>query len=152
MADSVLSQSLDAIVQAIKDLALTDIPSANIGRFVVLVDRNYDYPEIRVVPYGAEVISGEPQVQDRDDWTYPVVVGILDSITNITDGEKQFKWRQRIRKRFHNKSITIADVVKKTVCTPLAIVDREGWRDENVFLSALLIGVTTREDRDYTLP
>lgn len=152
MADSSISQSLDKIVTHIQDLDLTDIPDARVTRKVVLLDQNYSMPEIRVVPWGGEVVDSPEGTNARDDWVYPVLVGILDAFGNVTDGEKQFKWRERIKKRFHNKTIGLSIATKKCTVQPLAIVDREAWRDHQIFVSALLVRVHLREDRDYTLP
>ena len=155
---SVLDSLLDTTVSTIKALALTGMPNSSVVRLKCVLDRDFPTPGIGVAPLGPEEIAGDgPNI--KDDVTYQIVVAIKvadnKDQTSHNDGESQFLWRQKIRRRFHHQpgsTFAFSGITEACTCMvqPLKVIDETIWTTDNLLISALLLKVLCREPRTYT--
>ena len=155
---SVLDSLLDTTVTTIKDLDLKGLKDSSIKRLKSVLDRDFPTPGIGVAPLGPEMID-PAGVNAKDDVTYQIVVAIktADNLiqTANDDGETQYTWRQRIRRRFHHQpggTFAFSAISDATTCTvkPLKIIDEDVWASEKLFVSALVLNIVCREPRTYS--
>ena len=155
---SVLDQILDTVVTKIKALTLTGMPSASIKRLKCILDRDFPTPGIGVAVLGPEEIS-ETGPNQKDDVIYNIVVAIkvADNQDQAAqnEGETQFLWRQKIRRRFSNQpggTFAFSAITEACTCTvrPLKIIDEAIWATDNLLISALVLRIQCREDRTYS--
>ena len=155
---SVLDQILDTVVTKIRALDLVGMPDASVKRLKCVLDRDFPTPGIGVAVLGAEEIS-ETGPNQKDDVTYSIAVCIKiadnqDQTAN-DDGEKQFLWRQRIRRRFsHQGGSEFAFTAITEACTcsvkTLDVIDQTNWTSFNLLTSSMVLRVQCREGRSYS--
>lgn len=162
MADSetILLDILNQVQTTVQGLGLVGMPPANVIVQKVPTNRPKDlpadrYPATLIAPYGPEQINPSDGSNIRDDITYPVGVWILSS-DNIDseqpaqmqskDFGKYVRWRQKIRRAFHNQRLT-STYGHKVVVQPLDVVDRSMWLGKGLWISGLVLLVTVREQR-----
>lgn len=156
MADSVHYQCATNVHTAIVALALPlptsgNLPDAQKYLRKVLSDRLVTLPAVVVFlpPLGEQVLGG---TNERDDWGYPVGVAIMAASNQDdgldTDDEEYLRWRELIRKTFHQKrGITTPAEVYKTVWEPAAVIDMGLWQQQNLWVQGGVVQCVTREAR-----
>lgn len=155
---SVLEDILQAVKTGITGLSLSGLSSSSVIVCKTSLIRKKEFdtgslPAVTVAPIGSEQINTAAGSNVRDDVVYGIVISIVgsDEQDQGTSRDTWFGWRQSIRRKFHNKldafsSITAAAIINSTV-TPGPIVDKDSWLDNSLFVSHLLIQVTSRESR-----
>lgn len=156
MADSIHYQCCQQVQAAIQGLALPlpaggTLPSGRVYLRKVLTDRDVTLPAVIVfLPPMAEAALGG--TNERDDWGYPVGVAIV-SPSNAdygldTDDEEYLRWRELIRKAFHEKrGITTPAEVYRTLWEPAPVIDYGAWEAQNLWVQGGVIRCVTREAR-----
>lgn len=156
---SVLDQLLDETVTKIKALTLTGLATTTaVKRLKCVLDRDFPTPGIGVSVLGPEEIT-ETGPNQKDDVIYNILVAIKvadnqDQTAN-SDGETQFLWRQKIRRRFSHQpggTFPFSAVTEAVACSvkPLNVIDEQIWAADNLLVSALVLRVQCREGRSYS--
>lgn len=131
--------SSNVLVQKVPSIRPADLPAATSGPFVV------------VAPLGAEQIDPAAGTNLRDDKVYPIIAAIVavDSQSQSANRDTYLTWRQTIIRKFNHNLTAFSGVstVINSVVQPQAIVDPDAFFGRNVFVSAMLVQVTSREPR-----
>ncbi len=162
MADSetILFDILEQIQATVQGLGLDQMPPANVLIQKVPTNRTKDlpadrYPAVIIAPWGPEGINPSDGTNSRDDINYRVGLWILasDAIDSEQPGQQQAKdfklyvrWRQAVRKAFHNQRLT-STYGHKVEVNPLDVVDRAMWLTKGLWISGMVLNVTNRETR-----
>lgn len=152
MANAVLFDILTAIKSAIVARGLVGIGSANVVVQKVPGNRAADlpaqqFPSIVIAPWGPEKLDLAAGTTSRDDVVYRVFVAILaaDNADQEAHFNQYLTWRQSIRQLFHDQPL--GDLCFSVQVEPLDIVDRDAWRQRNVFASGMVLNCFSREPR-----
>ncbi len=157
-AYAVYYQALLAVQSAIRSIGLTGIgavsplPAAQVYLRKLPADRTLTLPCVIVslvpVPEGVET-----RVMPADDLGYPVYVAIVVANNqDLTVQEPELRWREQIRQKFHQKrpaEVISGLTVPLKICLwePAPVLDLDLFKSENLFVSAAIIRVITREVR-----
>jgi hypothetical protein len=145
-----------AAIQALP-LLLPDtsaLPDARVYLREVPTDRNLTPPAIFVSIYPApeEMEAGTNAAEDFGYGCQVTVVAAANQELDLAVGDYRLVWRQQIRDAFRFKrpaEVVSAVSVPLRYCRwqPLAVLDAEAYRSANLFVSAAVVWVLTREVR-----
>lgn len=160
---SILEDVLQAVKTGVTGLTLSGLSSSNVFVLSVATARPRDLPKIdppapfvMIAPFGGETIDPGAGTNLRDDIVYPVLIAILDpngqangQTQGAADRDQVAGWRQQIRRLFHNKITAFSGIasVFNSVVQPQAIVDPPMWIERSMFVSGLVVRVSSREAR-----
>lgn len=131
MPDSVYKQILDAVQVGIVALSLTDIADANVVvQKHAIGARKGDLPGLPgvvIVPGRTKTISGG--TNERDDITYPVVVGTIQASNtdNTSDMNRMLQWHEDISSAFREQRLGAVTSVYTCKVQPLESFARPEW-------------------------
>ena len=152
MTDSVLKSILDHVQADIQSLALADIEAGNVR--VIKVFSNVEellptLPGVLIAPLDGETIHRGDGTNQRDDFGYPIAVGMFaaDSDSQSENYDRNLLWRERIRRRFVNQRLSGVASVYTCMVEPRQIVDPERWLSRNLWASTLVLRFLSREVR-----
>ncbi len=145
---SIYYQCLTTALAEIQGLALTGIASSSIVILEVPTNSRADipttggeviYPYVVIAPIGSVTVGGEDNA--RDDYIYPVVVGMIDNRDTVLLGDldRNLLWAEKITDHFMENRF--AGVTGMTSCKvqPLSTIAPDQWRDNSLFVSGLIL-------------
>jgi hypothetical protein len=157
MPTSIHKQALDAIVSIIQGLTLLDgngtqLPTSQVYSRKLPTDRGLVLPAVicSLVPI-PETIAIATNAQD--DIGYPVMVTVVAANNqDLTVEDWELTWRQTIRDTFRNKRpadlvSALSQPLKWCLWEPAPVLDNTLFQQANLFVSAAVIRVVTREAR-----
>lgn len=158
MANAVHYQCLTGIQTVIQGLALTGLsgatplPNDRVYMRKLPTERQLTLPcvVVSLVPM-PETLEGT--LNNSDDYGYPCCVTIIAANNqDLTVEEPELKWREQIKQAFNNKrpaALQTAVSVPLLPCKwePMAVLDLNLFKDANLFVSAAVVRVRTRELR-----
>ena len=100
-------------------------------------------PFISISPFGAET-TGDAN-SNEDEVGYPILIAIIAQRC-ATDLEQRLAWRQKIRRRLRNASLSGQTRNFNLILEPQEVVSRAAWRIQ-LFGSALLVRAMYEEPR-----
>lgn len=139
--------AIQGIIQAI---GLTGISSAPIIQEVL----NYKSPDIvspcvLIAPWGPEDFDSESVAQEESPF-YGIAVAIVADADDLAKNlEDRLQWRQQIRRRMKNVSLTVGtpSASYKLDCKPASVVDQRAWLNDDKFVSGMLVRAYFNEPR-----
>lgn len=143
--------AMTAIQGIIQGIGLTGISTNQIKLQEILDFKSPDIvcPCVLIAPYGVESYDDEETVQQESP-IYPTAIAIVaDADNNALDLELRLQWRQQIRRRMKNVSLTVGNPSPcyKLNCKPYAIVDTRAWTGISKFVSGFIVDSYFQEPR-----
>lgn len=159
MADAIHYDCLEGVQAVIQGLSLAlpgggTLPSARVYLRKVLTDRGgVTLPCVLVAP-GPVPESLEEGTTAADDLGYPCLVAVVaaGNADLAIDADHELLWRQQIRKALHFKrpsalTSALSVPLKRVVWEPYPVLDLTLFQQQNLWVSAALVRVVTREVR-----
>lgn len=152
-ADPLHYRCLVAIQAAVRALALTGVPSANVViRWLPRFQEQLGHvaadptPLIVIAPLGIETLT--PATNDGEDIGYPCLVAIYDGDPDLTNNlDRDLQWREQIIAALRESNLpTVAEVIRCRV-EPDTIIDLTAWAN-NYWFSAFTVRCVARQPRD----
>ena len=145
---SIYYQCLTQTVTEIQGLNLQDIASGSVVLLEVPSNSVADiptiggyvqYPYIVVAPIGAVLVGGQDNA--RDDYTYPVVVGMIDNRDDqlLQNLDRNLLWAEKITDHFMENRFSGVSGMTSCKVQPLATIDPDQWKNNNLFVSGLIL-------------
>lgn len=156
MPNAVHYDCLLAIQAGIQALSLSGLTSGNVVLHKIPTNAVKDlpstkYPAVIVCPFGVEALDPNAGSNLRIDIVYPCLVGILvgDNSSQSSNFNRTLDWRRQIIGKFHQKPAVFSAITGPfdVTVTPQAIVDAGAWIEKNLFASAMVVNVKSREAR-----
>lgn len=147
-AESVYEEALDAVNAAIVALSLSGLSS--------VVTEDQPQRTDRTLPYVSVCPAVQPETvvaatNIRDDVTYPVQIAIVASKSDTVTFRKVLGWRQSIRRRMSNQTLSASPLsggtFRTTEVRPGPALEQNALAQHKVYLSILTVDVKTREAR-----
>lgn len=149
---SVYGDILDAVVDEIQNLGLTDIAPGNVKRMKIARDRKADLPTkpgVIVSTFGSKEIPATGGTNLSDDKFYPVAVVTLQSSENsqTANAERHLTWLEAIEGKFINKRLSGASTVQTCNIAPRDTFDPSSFVTKNVDAGGMVLRFRSREVR-----
>lgn len=158
MSDAIHYEALLGVQATVQGLNLTGIPAhvalhpASVVLRKLPTDRNLSIPCV-IVSLVPMPESLEGTLNNSDDYGYPCMVTIVNANNqDLTVAEPELKWREQIKQAFNNKrpdALVAAVSVPLRPCRwePAPVLDLNLFQQANLFVSAAIVRVITRELR-----
>jgi hypothetical protein len=142
--DEIRGLDLTGIVD--DDVRVLSVPTTR-SADVATSGRKVKYPCIFLAPFGTEEL---PEAEtSTNDLVFPVLVVILDAANQeqTKNLDRWLQWRQDIFDHFHENAFAAISGSHRSTVQPLAIIDSQKWRDDNLFVSGLVINHQVTKQR-----
>lgn len=109
-------------------------------------------PCILIAPWGTESYDAETETNAQDSPIYPTVITIVADPDDLAiTFETRLAWRQAIRRRLRNASLSAVDPTLvqnyQLECKPFPIVDPKAWFGPRKYVSGFLVNIYFQEPR-----
>jgi hypothetical protein len=137
-----------AIQSIIQGIGLTGISRAPIIQEVL----NYKTPDVvapcvLIAPFGPESYDESAGLNDQDAPVYGIAIAIVaDADNQALNLEDRLQWRQQIRRRMKNQSLSGLPQNFNLDCRPMTVVEPRAW-NEGKFVSGFLVMASFQEPR-----
>lgn len=134
-----------AIKSLIDGLSLTGLTGGTVIQEVsTQLDGNRTLPFISISPFGPERMGDE--LNDRDGVYYGIYIAIV-ARPDVNSLETRLGWRQTLRRRLNNTSLTGLSQNYNLKVEPGEAVETKAWFDRNVFISGFTVRAFFQEPR-----
>jgi hypothetical protein len=144
--NSAYMQCMDSVKTAIEALSLTGLSTVVIQEWPLWVDRALPYVSISPSSVKENVSAATNR---NDEVGYAILVAIIaaQAGTDLDALDARLLWRQTIRRRFSNQSISgiTAGTQLKATVEPLSPIDAAAMAKFKSFVSGLIVRVSVRE-------
>jgi hypothetical protein len=154
--DSLHKRCLDAVVSRIQSLSLAGVAGASVLVRKVASDEGIGsqqatpeiaFPSIIVAQGGTEQAVGTAGTNNRDQYGYPCIVGMVDTDSSLTTNHsRNLLWRERIMRAFQNQRLPGVTEVNWCIVEPGDITKFADFK-EGKYVSFLTVRCIARVTR-----
>ena len=137
--------TLSAVKTIIDGLSLSGLDGGTVIQEVAeYQDGQNILPFVSVSPYGPEKLGDE--FNDRDGVYYGVLVAIIAK-PDVNSLETRLGWRQKIRRKLNNHSISTMSANYNLTVEPGNVVEPKAYYARNAFISGFVVRAWFQETR-----
>lgn len=136
--------TMTAIKSIVDALSLPDLNASVVQEVAEYQDGQQSLPFVSISPYGPEQTGDE--LNDRDGIYYGTLVCIIGK-KNVTSLEQRLSWRQSIRRKLNNTSLSSLGMNYNLKIEPGNVVEPRPFFERAAFVSGMIVRAFFQEPR-----